>query len=122
MHRSIITTLYSFWERPFRSAIAAAAKRPQSEISSDIFGDLRRLRNCIIPQLGRCDTTIKQMTLLTWFSEGDEIVFTQEMMDRIFFEVKNAIRVLGVVFVEVDVAYSYERSLQPGIPLGKAAQ
>jgi hypothetical protein len=122
MHRSIIVTLYSFWEQRFRPAIAAAAKRDESQITGDIFGDLRILRNCIIHRLGSCDEKIKKMTLLTWFSEGDEIVFTQEMMDRLFFEVKSAIRVLGVVFVGVDVAYSYERSLQPGIPSEGASE
>ena len=114
MHRLIIVTLYSFWEHRFRPAFVA--HRPESEFKMDIFGDLRLLRNCILHKLGRCDEEIKGMKLLTWFSGGDEIVFTQEMMDSIFFEVKSAIRVLGVVLVGEDLAYSYERSLQPRIP------
>jgi hypothetical protein len=114
MERSIIVTMYSFWDEHFRPAIAAAAGIRKNAIQSDIFGDLRILRHCIIHQVGICDASIRKTKILKWFSEGEEIILAEHMMDTIFTEVKNAITSLAKSLTGEDVVYVYERSLQPG--------
>ena len=113
MDRSIIVTMYSFWEEHFRPTIAAAANLTKDEIKLDIFGDLRILRHCIIHRIGKCDVEIKKTKILKWFSERGEIILTEQMMDEIFTEVKKGITLLPKELAGEDVVYHYERPLQP---------
>jgi hypothetical protein len=47
-----IVDLYSFWEDGYRSKIAEALNQERGSIRSDVFGDIRHLRNSVVHHFG----------------------------------------------------------------------
>jgi hypothetical protein len=68
-----IVDLYTFWEDGYRSKIAAALNRDRSTILSDVFGDIRLMRNSIVHHLGIALPDIAKCKILNWFQPDDTI-------------------------------------------------
>lgn len=86
-----IVQLYSYWEDNYRSKIAESMNVKKTELSSDIFGDIRHYRNSIIHHSGIALKEIKKCKLLKWFNEGDQIVLNKNHIQDVIFHVKNEI-------------------------------
>ncbi len=68
-----IVDLYTFWEDSYRTQIAEALNRDRDTIRSNIFGDLRLMRNSIIQHRGIALPEIIRCKSLVWFGPGDII-------------------------------------------------
>ncbi|MBI1803735.1 MAG: hypothetical protein HY033_03145 [Ignavibacteriae bacterium] len=82
-----LATIYQLWEDYYRDRIAEAfgvrgAQRKNS-VSSNMMGDIRRLRHSIIHHNGVAKKEILKNQILEWFKEGDDIFIDQNKMREI---------------------------------------
>lgn len=69
--------IYELWEVRYREEIARALGKNRDALTSDLFGDIRHLRNSILhhnsislPEVARCK-------VIKWFKPGAKIWFTR---------------------------------------------
>jgi hypothetical protein len=82
-----VITIYQYWEGYFRGRIASAVGLPEDEIRAPVFGDLRKLRNAIIHNLGVATSDVETCTILVWFKRGDGIEITKEQFQNMVDEI-----------------------------------
>jgi len=82
-----IVAIYSFWEDHYRSALAAACGLSRSDVTADVFGDLRHLRNAIVHCNGTATREVQNARCLIWFNKADEIFMNQKMFIQLMSEV-----------------------------------
>ena len=96
-----IVSFYDYWNEYFRKEYAVAkgfidpSDNDQDKIrdilakyvQDDFWGDMRILRISIVHHRGIAVSEIKNCRLIKWFSEGDEINLSPEMMRQIFLAV-----------------------------------
>jgi len=68
-----IVTIYQFWEEHFREPLAMALGVSKADLKVPVFGDLRRLRNAIVHNLGIATLDVNKCEVLQWFKSGDRI-------------------------------------------------
>lgn len=66
-----VVSIYSFWEHETRIQIANTLQIDENDVKSDLFGDLRTMRNVILHAGGIIDQRASSMKLLKWFQPGD---------------------------------------------------
>lgn len=73
-----LLAMYSRWELTHRKALAGLLRLPdENQVMSDLFGDLRLLRNDVAHNGGLVkDTTAQRLKVLTHFATGDVVQFT----------------------------------------------
>jgi hypothetical protein len=70
-----LIALYQYWEDSWRPHLAKALGRLLKDIGSDLWGDVRLIRICLIHKRGVADADLPAKAKeLLWFSEGDPIV------------------------------------------------
>lgn len=70
-----LIALFQYWEDSWRPHLAKALGRPVKEIGSDLWGDVRLIRICLIHKRGVADADVQAKAKeLHWFAEGDPIV------------------------------------------------
>lgn len=86
---SIIIYLFHLWEEKYREKLILPNGKSAAQ-NSDLMGDLRLIRNCIIHNKRIGNESIERCKILHWFSKGDKIVITQdhiyELWKRLFQE------------------------------------
>ncbi len=94
----LIVLIYSFWETRYRSSIAAAlGLKDTSALKVPLVGDLRLLRNDIVPCSGRIQKeTAAKLEIMTHFKEGDEIVLKEDAVHTLVQDLKAALDSLVV--------------------------
>ncbi|HZM03092.1 MAG TPA: hypothetical protein VFC44_08705 [Candidatus Saccharimonadales bacterium] len=71
---SLLVALYHYWHHTWRPGIESAVGQ---EVLSDFWGDVCKLRNCILHNKARADANYeKRAKILKWFRDGDAIVIT----------------------------------------------
>jgi len=78
-----VATIYQFWEDHYRERIASVFDVEKTEVRSDLFGDLRLLRNSIIHNSSIAITDIEKCKVLKWFRKGDEIFIDGKKFEEI---------------------------------------
>lgn len=68
--------LYAVWEEKIRRIIARHHGVDESEITSDIWGEIGKIRNAIAHRRAIADKDIAKCKLLKWFRDGDAILIT----------------------------------------------
>ena len=90
-----VIALYQYWDDYYREKIAISLNRTSgNELTSDIMGDLRHLRNSIIHHRGVAKKEVEKCKLLHWFKKGDEIFIDWNMMHCIVSQVKEYLQTL----------------------------
>ncbi len=74
-----LVMIYSYWEDHYRTQVATAKGVAKNELTSDVMGDIRRLRQSIIHRRGIAMDEVSSCKVLTWFSPGDEIFINEQM-------------------------------------------
>lgn len=90
-----IVDLYAFWEDEYRSRLAVALGVHRGEIASDIFGDIRILRNSIIHHQGIALPAVEQCKILTWFKTGDTVQLDEEQFHTVIVEIRKWLEEFG---------------------------
>jgi hypothetical protein len=89
-----LVMIYQYWEDKYRDEIAASKDITKDELSSDLFGDIRHLRNSIIHNNGRAISEVSRCKILKWFKKDDEVVIDAAKMDYLIELVRNEISAL----------------------------
>ena len=88
--RSIVIFIYTFWELEIRPRLAAGSGVAETDIRSDIMGDLRIIRNTILHTKGRieADRHRSLRILGDMCPPGRDVEIPYEQMHRIFVLIK----------------------------------
>ena len=89
-----VVAIYSYWEDYYRLEIAKAMNLTNQELKSDIFGEIRRLRQAIVHHHGKATAEVAAAKLLAWFDEGEEIFFSQAMFFRLVSEIREYLKTI----------------------------
>ena len=82
--KAIIVTMYSEWDEYFRPKIAAEHLVTPHGIRSDLMGDVRLVRHCIVHAKSLVTDEHLRLKVLDWpLSEG-QLKVTQPMMSKLF--------------------------------------
>ena len=88
LENTIIVNLYEIWENTARNKISEEFNIAREEIKSNVFGDLRLLRNSIVHNKSVALDETKKLKIFTQFKPGDDIAFGEWP----FFQVIESIR------------------------------
>ena len=87
--RMCLVAIYQFWEDHYRGEIARCCGLHQSQIESDLMGDLRRLRGSIIHNNGIAVRDVEKCKILRWFKPGDATYVTPAMYVEFVKEIRS---------------------------------
>jgi hypothetical protein len=105
-----IVFMYDIWENEYRPRMGIESNG--EEIESDLFSDIRHLRNAILHRKGMLD---KNLRVLAGFSRGDYIEITSENMHNIFQSVFSEVQRLSREYGKRHLS----RVAWQEVPLGK---
>jgi hypothetical protein len=83
-----VSQIYQIWEDDFRGRIAKSLGLIKNDIQSDIFGDIRLIRNSITHHRGIALKEISRCKLINYFLVNDSIEFTEKQIEEIIYHVK----------------------------------
>ena len=89
---AVVVVVYHIWEEKYRRNLTDNDGKPLGEISSDIMGDLRLLRNSIIHNKGIADANIVKCKLLKKFKPGDRIALIESDIYIIIRAIKSELK------------------------------
>jgi len=108
---SVISLLYSIWNDEFRPEIAKVLTIRLNELSSDIFGDIRLIRNSIIHHDGVALPEIAKCKVLKYFKVGDKIIFSDDNMDDLLFETLKDIDRIALNWLKQSTEFGVKRNV-----------
>lgn len=73
-----IALIFSRWEDHYRPLFAKAERVDKNQVTSDVMGDIRNLRNDVIHHNGTAGKNTAKNKFLIRFGEGDRIVLAPE--------------------------------------------
>jgi len=82
-----VVMLYSYWEHYLRKSLTKAMGLTKS-IHRPVWGDLRILRNILLHNKGKANSTIKNMEVFNWYQPGDTITIGQEKFRDVIFALR----------------------------------
>lgn len=89
--RSLIISIYQLWEDNYRAALAKTVGTDKNDIVSDIFGDIRLMRNDIIHHQNITTDDIAKCKILKFFKSGDEIYLTSNQAKTMVQDIRKAL-------------------------------
>jgi hypothetical protein len=85
-----IVLIYQYWEDTYRDKISQNIGITKNDIKSDVFSDLRLMRQCIIHHKGVVTIDyIKKILLYNWFTIYEEIQLNENQVLKIINDVKH---------------------------------
>ena len=92
-----VASLYAFWETQARAQLADAYFGKYDIVTSDLFGDLRLIRHCILHCRGIADVTMEKCKMIRWFKEGERIEFNAARLHAIVTSIRKLTHALEEV-------------------------
>jgi hypothetical protein len=89
-----LVMIYQYWEDKYREEIAISKGMNNGELNSNLFGDIRYLRNSIIHNNGRANDDVDKCKILRWFRANDQIIIDANKMDLLIAYIKDEINAL----------------------------
>ncbi|MCB1859788.1 MAG: hypothetical protein KDI63_16055 [Gammaproteobacteria bacterium] len=86
--QAVLVFTFHIWEEKYRNSLVDKNGIALGTLDSDIMGDLRLIRNCIIHNKAIADNGVSRCKVIKHFLPGASIILT----DAIMFEVIRAIR------------------------------
>jgi len=86
--RSILVTIYSYWEDHYRQHLATALGCAKNEITGDIWGDIRRLRQAVTHHRSIATPDVERCKILKWFKAGNEIILNDNHMKAMIIQIR----------------------------------
>lgn len=86
-----LVSIYQYWEDHYRKKIAGVLGKKNSDIQSDIMGDIRLLRDSIIHHEAVGKKKVEKCKVLMWFKKGDEIFIDKKKFEEIISHIYNYI-------------------------------
>lgn len=107
---SVIVFIYTYWEDEIRPRLAKSAGIDIKEVTSEIMGDLRCIRNSVLHTKGifTPEWHVKLAVLKDCFIENEQIEISYELMHQIFVKVKQGCAKLIFDWLGVDPEGRFE--------------
>lgn len=83
MGQVCLIAIFQYWEDYYRGEIAKAIGIEKNDLKSDIFGDLRLIRNSIVHHRGIAKKETEGCKILNKFNKGESIIITDSDMHLI---------------------------------------
>jgi hypothetical protein len=94
-----LIALYQYWEDNWRPRLAEALAKPKNEIASDLWGDIRLIRICLIHKRGVADLAVaNESKELQWFSDGEAIIIDSPKFSELMARVRNFMERLPLIY------------------------
>lgn len=90
--KSIVVLMYSLWEEKYRKEIALELKIEPKSVMSNVMGDLREIRNCIVHNKSIVTNHHKKIKVLGWPSKQGFFSISEDM----FIDLKKAINLMQI--------------------------
>ncbi|MDA3789727.1 MAG: hypothetical protein PF503_14685 [Desulfobacula sp.] len=118
---SVIVFIYAYWEAGIRPRLAKAARKDEKNITSDIIGDLRCIRNSILHTKGvfTPEWHRKLVVLKDCFAVNMQIEISYELMHQIFVKIKQGCAKLIFEWLGVDPEGRFDIDQLKGIAIQK---
>jgi len=91
-----VVVTYQFWEDHYRGLLASALGKAPNELTHEVFGELRHLRQSIIHRRGRAVPEARRARILRSFEPGEAVRLEYGDVRHIASEVINAAKLLAV--------------------------
>jgi hypothetical protein len=91
---AFIVSIYSLWEENYRIKIAKEVGKKKNTIKSELMGDVRTIRNCIVHENGIFREEPPLLKSLNWQLSPGPLIISSEM----FKELINKINFMTVTF------------------------
>lgn len=91
--KSFICAIYSLWDEYYRHRIAAENECEQKQLISDLMGDVRHIRNCIIHKKSQITNEQEKIQELAWTLSPGELIISERMFQILVKQI-NSINVL----------------------------
>lgn len=85
--KSFICAIYSLWDEFYRHRIATENGSEQKKVTSDLMGDIRHIRNCIIHHKSIISNEQTKMRELNWNLIPGELIISEEMFQTLIDQV-----------------------------------
>jgi hypothetical protein len=82
--KAILVSLYSEWDEYFRPRLAESIGVPKNAVRSNIIGDLRLIRNCIVHSQSVVANEHQRIVALSWPTIPGPLKITLQMMTELF--------------------------------------
>jgi len=89
-----LISIYDYWEHSCRNKLADYHNVKPIQITSQIFGELRLLRNSIIHHGGIALPAVQSCMTFNWYKKGDSIFIDGDQMEDIVTSIKDSQRCL----------------------------
>lgn len=92
----IVITIYQLWEDKYREILSnELGFLDKNNLKSDIFGDLRHLRNSIVHNNGIAIGEITKCKVFKWFQPSDEIVLNFDKVNTLILTIRTEINLIN---------------------------
>lgn len=108
LSQSCILFVYSLWDTSIRPRYAEAIARPQVDVASNLFGDLRFYRHSILHNNSILE---RQPRVLNFVNVGQSILLTKAQMEQLFAMLFEDVSNLSNNFVGERFNLNFERRL-----------
>lgn len=85
-----LITIYEYWDNLCRNKLASHHRVKQKQIRSQIFGDLRILRNSIVHHRGIALPEVEKCKKFNWYKTDDAIFINGDKMEDIVAAIKES--------------------------------
>ena len=118
---SIVVFIYTYWEDEIRPRLARAAGTEEKNITCDIMGDLRCIRNSILHTKGifTAEWHRKLVVLKDCFAADEQIEISYELMHQIFVKIKQGCAKLIFAWLGVDPGGRFDVDQLKGFAIQK---
>ncbi len=83
-----VAFIYALWEDKYRGEFAAKHGVAKNDVQSDLFGDLREYRHCIVHNHGFATSKMNALKVLPRVEKGQNVRVTRERLEKIIDEIK----------------------------------
>jgi hypothetical protein len=87
-----LVALCQYWEDFYRGELASATGIAKNDITADVMGDIRYLRQSIIHNSGIATSDVAKCRILRWFTPGELIYIDADKFETLISEVKKFIQ------------------------------
>ncbi len=87
--KSFICAIYSLWDELYRHEIAIENGCKQKQVMSDLMGDLRQIRNCVIHKKSKITNEQGKIKELKWVLQPGEIVISENMFQTLINQIND---------------------------------
>jgi hypothetical protein len=94
--RMLIVAIYQLCEDEYRARFASVKGLAKNEITSELFGDLRRYRQSIVHNRAVAIAEVANNRILRWTNPGSPVKPSSEEIRELLFSIDKEIKLLGI--------------------------